>query len=334
MRIPEGLICNAHGARLAPDSGDSVDGATALVCERGCRVPVVGGVPRFVSSDGYARAFGLQWKHFSRTQLDSFTGTTISRDRLARCVGGLDRLRGMRVLEAGCGAGRFTEIMLEHGAEVVAMDLSSAVEANYANHAGREGFFVMQANILEAPVEPASFDVVLCLGVIQHTPDSEATIAALCRHVKPGGLLVIDHYRYDYPFTPVRRILRAGLLKLPAWLSKPLSIGLTRALLPLHRLFWNRRRGSKRARRVLRQYSPVVDYFEVYPELGRRGLIEWAVLDTHDTLTDYYKRFRSVEEITASLEQCGMIDLEVWEGGNGVEARARAPLPAMSSIEV
>lgn len=322
LAVPDEVVCPAHGLALRREAG--VDG-DILACDLGCTVPVIGGIPRFVPSDGYARAFGLQWKHFRKTQLDSFTGTTISRDRLDRCVGGLEVVRGRRVLEAGCGAGRFTEVLLEHGANVVAMDLSSAVEANYENHAGRPGFFVMQANILEAPLLPASFDVVICLGVIQHTPDSEETIAALCRFVKPGGLLVIDHYRYDYPMTPVRRVLRNGLLNLRPSLSKPLALALTRALLPLHRLFWNRRRGSKRARRWLRQNSPVVDYFEVYPQLGRKGLSEWAVLDTHDTLTDVYKRFRSVEEITATLRDCGMVEIEAWEDGNGVESRSRAP---------
>lgn len=326
IELPPEIACVAHGSAMTVVHPDGPTGTMMLACALGCRVPIVGGIPRFVPSDGYARAFGLQWKHFRRTQLDSFTGTTISRDRLDRCVGGLDVVRDQRVLEAGCGAGRFTEVLLDHGATVVAMDLSSAVEANYENHAGRPGFFVMQANILEAPVRPASFDIVLCLGVIQHTPDTERAIEALTRYVRPGGLLVIDHYRYDYPMTPVRRILRNGLLRLPASVSKPLALGLTRALLPLHRLFWNGRRGSKRARAWLRRNSPVVDYFEVYPQLGRKGLSEWAVLDTHDTLTDVYKRFRSVEEITETLRRCGMTEIEAWEDGNGVESRSRAPM--------
>ena len=50
------------------------------------------------------------------------------------------------------------------------------------------------------------------------------------------------------------------------------------------------------------------------------------LLDTHDALTDYYKHLRTREEIEASLRSCGLVDLEVSYGGNGVEARARMPV--------
>jgi len=72
--------------------------------------------------------------------------------------------------------------------------------------------------------------------------------------------------------------------------------------------------------------SPVVDYYEAYPELGTDLLSEWAVLDTHDTLTDRYKHLRGPDEIRGTLEGLGLSDIEVSIGGNGVEARARGPL--------
>jgi hypothetical protein len=96
-------------------------------------------------------------------------------------------------------------------------------------------------------------------------------------------------------------------------------------LLPLHKLGWNQRRGRWRLRRQLRRFSPLVDYYEIYPELGEELLGEWALLDTHDTLTDYYKHLRSPEEIEVCLRACGLVELEVSYGGNGVEARGRMP---------
>jgi len=78
-------------------------------------------------------------------------------------------------------------------------------------------------------------------------------------------------------------------------------------------------------RRFLKKYSPVIDYYEAYPQLGKRLLSEWSLLDTHDTLTDYYKHLRSVEEIENCLKACGLVDLVVYYGGNGVEARGRIP---------
>lgn len=330
MRLPPELRCRPHGEPFSLGGGladvDDVTRANALTCVAGCRVPVVRGIPRFVASDDYAAAFGWQWTRFRQSQLDSHTGTTISRDRLARCLGGaLEVVRGKTVLEAGCGAGRFTELLLEAGARVVAADLSVAVEANYANCGAASGYFVCQADIRHLPVAPRAFDVVLCLGVVQHTPNPEATIAALASYVKPDGLLVIDHYSRDYPLTPSRRLLRDLLLRLPPERARRIALGTAYALLPLHRALWSRRRGFGRLRRYLGRVSPVVDYYDAYPQLGRELLSEWAVLDTHDTLTDRYKHLRSSGEIRDTLLALGLEEVDVRPGGNGVEARARAP---------
>jgi 2-polyprenyl-3-methyl-5-hydroxy-6-metoxy-1,4-benzoquinol methylase len=52
---------------------------------------------------------------------------------------------------------------------------------------------------------------VVCLGVIQHTPDPEKTIKCLFEKVKPGGVLVIDHYiwriGYYSTLTPIFRAI-------------------------------------------------------------------------------------------------------------------------------
>lgn len=290
-------------------------------------MPVVGGIPRFVDSSNYANSFGLQWKAFQKTQLDSYTGLPISHNRLIRCLGGsLEVVRGKSVLEVGCGAGRFTEILLSAGARVFACDLSVAVEANRANCSGEARYFVCQADVRRLPSAPFSFDVVLCIGVIQHTPNPEETISALASQVKPGGLLVIDHYARDYPVNLSRRVLRSLLLRLPPATSKSVAIALSRSLLPLHKIFWSERRGVWRIRRMLRKLSPLIDYYDAYPQLGPKLLSEWAILDTHDTLTDYYKHLRSVEEIRDCLVSCGLTEIEVYHGGNGIEARARRPM--------
>ena len=225
---------------------------------------------------------------------------------------------------AGCGAGRFTEILLEAGARVFAADLSSAVEANYANCGASADYFVCQADIRALPVAARAFDIVICLGVVQHTPQPEETIAALASYVAPGGMLVLVHYSRDYPVTASRRVLRDWLLRMPPERARRVALGTTRALLPVHRALWQRRRGFGRLRRYLSHVSPVVDYYDAYPELGTQLLSEWALLDTHDTLTDRYKHLRGPDEIRDTLVALGLADVEINVGGNGVEARARA----------
>lgn len=328
MRIPPELRCLTHGEPFTPGGrpadSEPIERASALTCSSGCRVPVVRGIPRFVASDGYAAAFGWQWTTFRQSQLDSYTGTAISRERLTRCLGGsLAVVKGKSVLEAGCGAGRFTEVLLDAGARVFATDLSVAVDANYANCGTAADYFVCQADIRNLPVARRAFDIVVCLGVIQCTPQPEETIGALAEYVAPGGLLVIDHYSRDYPATAPRRALRHVLLRLPPDRARQVFLGTARALLPVHRALWHRRRGFGRLRRYLGRVSPIVDYYDAYPELGTDLLAEWAVLDTHDTVTDRYKHFRSPDEIHDTLVALGLENIEVNVGGNGVEARAR-----------
>lgn len=322
------LRCPAHGAPLGPGA-PVASGERGLRGECGCEFPVLNGVPRFVSASSYAEGFGIQWKAFPKTQLDSHTRTTISRDRLTRCLGGsLDPLRGKGVLEVGCGAGRFTEILLEAGARVFACDLSGAVEANLENCGGHPEYFVCQADVMKLPVKPGSFDFVIALGMIQHTPSPEETIAALAKAVRPGGILVVDHYRTLRPLMRVlyllspRTILRSLLLQLPPTLAFRATGWLAWLLLPLHRMLWRRGFVVDKIRAVWRRLSPLFDYYDSFPELDETALGDWARLDTHDGLTDFYKHFRTPEQIAAALNSSGLLVIECRPGGNGVEARA------------
>lgn len=325
MELSSKLICYRHNLSLIWDGIQNSAVFQYLACPSGCRFPVIKGIPRFVDSEFYASAFGAQWKRYRRIQLDSFTGTSISRDRLTRLFGGTMNIAGKEVLEVGCGAGRFTEILLSAGARVFAVDLSSAVEANFDNCARYQNYFICQADVMNLPVSPEQFDIVLCIGVIQHTPDPEKTIAALCSHVKPGGYVVFDHYTYGYPVTPSRRLLRRFLLKMPAWASIQFCEMLVSALWPIHSILWTSRKGRRfhKMRGWFLKVSPVVDYYDAYPELNPALLRKWAVLDTHDTLTDVYKHLRSAEEINDQLKLCSMTEIEVSYNGNGVEARAK-----------
>jgi len=330
MQLPSQLRCPVHRAAFSTDALESdQDGTLRASC--GCAFPVRKGIPRFVRDETYADAFGLQWNDYRTTQLDSHTGVAISKERLARCVGGhLEDLRSARVLEVGCGAGRFTEVLLTAGANVFAVDLSSAVDANYANCSDAPGYFVCQADVESLPVAPASFDAVIALGMIQHTPSPERTIEALAKSVRPGGLVVVDHYlplprlkRLLRALTP-RGILRQILIRLPPRASLRATDALVHALLPIHRMLWRHGPIADRVRAVWLRLSPVFDYYESYPELGEH-LAEWALLDTHDGLTDHYKHGRTPSELAKALRAAGLEVIDSRKSGNGAEARALRP---------
>lgn len=307
--------CPEHREPLVAE-GDS------LSCPRGDSFPIRGGIPRFVSGKNYADAFGAQWNRYRLSQLDSHTGSPISRDRLRRVMGDelWGSLEGKHVVEVGAGAGRFTEVLLEEGAFVTAVDLSDAIDANEKTFAGHERRRAAQADALKLPFAPQQFDVVLCLGVVQSTPNSEETTARLYEHVRPGGWLVIDHYTWEAGWlVSLSPLVRLWLKRTSRERGIRVTERLVDTLLPLHR------RAGRVGRKVLDRVSPVMSYYDDYPQLSDELQREWAYVDTHDSLTDWFKWFRTRGQIESALRELGLEGIWTERGGNGVEARGRRP---------
>lgn len=302
-------------------------------CEAGHEYAIRGGIPRLVAAEAsYADAFGEQWKRYRRTQLDSYSGTSISRDRLKHALG--ERLwrqlqagGRMDVLEAGCGAGRFTEILVGLPAAcVTSTDLSSAVEPNQANCPQSDRHRIVQSDINALPFAPGQFDVVLCLGVVQHTRSPEQTIASLYAQLKPGGSLVFDHYAHNLSrYTKLGGLLLRPVLKrLSPRAGMAATETITNIFFPLHRAA----RHSRLLQVLLSRVSPLATYFQTIPALPDRLQYEWALLDTHDGLTDWYKRLRTAAQLRQVVARLGAGHIEVSKGGNGIEVRCVRPTDA------
>jgi hypothetical protein len=100
----------------------------------------------------------------STVRLNS-TATSAFRSRATVIIWRPTGLKGETILEAGSGAGRFTEILATTGADILSFDLSSAVEANYANNGHNPNVLIFQGDIINIPVREQSMDKVFCLGV-------------------------------------------------------------------------------------------------------------------------------------------------------------------------
>ncbi len=101
---------------------------------------------------------------------------------------------GKVFLDAGAGAGDQSAWMLSKGAQVVSVDLSSAIEVVARKSRLNRGWFGVQGDITALPFTEGQFEGVYCEGVIQHTRDSALTVKELCRVLSPGGLILATHY--------------------------------------------------------------------------------------------------------------------------------------------
>ena len=170
---------------------------------------------------------------------------------------------------------------------------------------------------MNPPFLPEQFDVVICLGVIQHTSNPEATIKKLFDQCKTGGFIVFDHYRPEIKrLTKLGFILRPFVKRLKPRAKFNVIQLLVTIFFPVHRLI----RNIPFAQQVFSRISPITTYFHVYPELSPKLQREWSLLDTHDGLTDYYKHYRTPKQIEKLLQSLNATEISVNIGGNGIEA--------------
>jgi 2-polyprenyl-3-methyl-5-hydroxy-6-metoxy-1,4-benzoquinol methylase len=159
-----------------------------LIDSKDNRFPIINNIPRFVPIDNYSSSFGFQWNIFNQTQVDFYNKSNISSKKFYESTKwNKEQLNGKLILEVGSGSGRFTQVILETGANLYSLDYSTAVEANAKNNSNYSNLNLCQASVYQLPFEKNYFDFICCLGVIQHTPDVELSFSKMLDHLKPGG---------------------------------------------------------------------------------------------------------------------------------------------------
>jgi SAM-dependent methyltransferase len=317
-KLIEILRCPRTGERLRLEDAQYADDQIQsgwLVAEKSAhRYPIRDFIPRLAPEANYTDNFGIQWNKFRSTQLDSYSGHPISANRFWIQTGWRpEDIRGKWVLDAGCGAGRFADVTLNAGAELVALDYSNAVDACYSNLKQHRNLHVVQGDICALPFPKGMFPYIYSFGVLMCTPNTARSFRELPPMLAPGGRLCVDFYGLQFgtllhakwvfrPFT--KRMQPQNLLRM---LQSAVPV-----MLPVSQVLG----GIPALGRYLKRLVPVANYTGILP-LDREQLKEWALLDTFDMLAPKYDHPEpTAGRLRRWLDAAGLSQVEVFRPGH------------------
>lgn len=245
---------------------------------------VVDEIPRFVS-DEHLQSFGDQWNRFEVAHDDEDRATFAAKTGMS-----LSDLQGLRVLDAGCGGGRYSRICGEAGATVVGVDHSRAVDKARQLCADLDNVRFAQADLKQLPLEPASFDFVFSIGVMHHDADTRAVFDAVASMVRPGGRYSIWLYRRNQWWQEgINSGLRAVTTRVPQALLRPAChVGAVLGGIPV----------------VNRTLNKVIN-FSAHPSYENR------VCDTFDWWAPEYQYHHTVDELEGWFRDAGFVETRV-----------------------
>ena len=276
-------------AQLRDSTCDSplklADSQTSLLSADGIAVArIIDGIPRFVS-DEHLESFGQQWTKFEVAHEDEDRQTFSAKTGMP-----IHDLRGLRVLDAGCGGGRYARICGEAGAAVIGADHTRAVDKarQLCKHLTNTHF--LQADLKQLPLEPASFDFVFSIGVMHHDADTRAVFDAVARMVKPGGRYSVWLYRRNQRW---QELINSGLRSItsrlpPAALMPFCQLGAILGGIP----------------GINRSLNKFVN-FSAHPNYENR------VCDTFDWWAPQFQQHHTVEELSTWFHESGFVNLTV-----------------------
>lgn len=267
----------------------------SLVCQ-GCgkAFPITQGIPRFVESDRYTGSFSFEWGIHRRTQFDSERSRATREDFGRKIDLPLDELEGKLVLDAGCGVGRYIDVIKDRGAEIIGADYSYAIDVAQENLSGQGNVHLIQGDLFNLPLRDGLFDYVYSVGVLHHTPDTKQGFQALVKKLAPGGRISIYVYSsYDRLHRIVSRFLRKFTTRLP----KPVLYQLCKLAIPMHTV--------EKIPVLGRLIAVLIPTGAVYEDP------QWRVLNTFDWYSPRYQWMHTVEEVFAWFEAEGLEKIRV-----------------------
>ncbi len=247
-----------------------------------------------------AEAFGFEWTTHGRLR-QLYRSEAALFEEFANYRLPPTFFTGKRVLDAGCGMGRYSYVAAQLGAAtVVGFDLHDGVAAAQRLTAPLAPVKVLRANIFAPPFHPGSFDAIMSIGVVHHTGDAHQAIRALVELLRPGGQLFIQVYASR---GPRRDRWNARLLRLtnrvPTRLLYACAYGLVALMyVPV----------ARHLMKVGLHYVTLVSY-------SPRRTFRRNVADTFDWHCAPYKSFHTQDELASLLQDCGLTRITVTNPG-------------------
>lgn len=262
----------------------SADATSLQSADARCSWKIIEGIPRFVK-DEHLESFGHQWTRFEVAHDDEDQTTFVAKTGIALCD-----LKGLRVLDAGCGGGRYSKICGEAGAAVIGADHTRAVDKARRLCAHLPNVQFVQADLKHLPLEPASFDFVFSIGVMHHDADTRSVFDAVARMISPGGRYSVWLYRRNQWWQElINTGLRSVTSKLPALALTPLChLGAILGGIPA----------------INRSLNKIVN-FSAHPAYENR------VCDTFDWWAPKFQHHHTVGELRQWFLEAGFDDLTV-----------------------
>lgn len=251
-------------------------------------------------------AFGFEWNEFAEYENDNFLEWVAPLQP--------EFFKGKFGLDAGCGAGRHAMRAHGFGADLVAMDLSPAVDAAYSKARKTTGIYVVQGDIFHPPLRPDLFEFIYSIGVIHHTPDPPTAFQSIATRLAPSGTIACFVYATGRPvalgvLAAIRKVttrLPLPFVKFLSWLATVIDV-----VFPITAYRIARKLGAKPAQ--LEKMFP--EHVRIYADRTfATNYTDWL-----DRLSYPYVHYYDRDDMAEWLDRAGLVDGTVTNvGKNGV----------------
>ncbi len=156
-----------------------------------------------------------------------------------------EEIKGMMILDAGCGNGALTKKLADLGATVVGLDFSSSVYGAEQRKSGSNVHYV-RGNMASSMIAPESFDLAISIGVMHHTPSTRNAFDSVAKWIKPEGKFYFWLYRKPENFigrcikVPIYDTMRHIVCRLPEKPQKTIVHAYARLVSGFHKILGNK----------------------------------------------------------------------------------------------